>query len=93
MGEVLTLADELRSYTLTDTGTYWAMRGTLALEILLEGDPILDNPYHVITVAGARNPDGGRRFAEWITGLEARALIDTFGISQFGRPLFRPTAR
>lgn len=93
MGEVLTLADELRAYTLTDRGTYRAMQKGLELEILFEGDPVLDNPYHVITVARARNPDGARRFAEWITGTQGQSVIASFGLREFGSPLFEPMAR
>lgn len=93
MGEVLTLADELGAYTLTDVGTYLSMRDVVRLRILFEGDPVLDNPYHVITVTGARHPEGGRRFLEWITGPQAQALIGAFGVPRFGRPLFEPAAR
>lgn len=93
MGEVLNMTNEMQAYTLTDIGTYLSMKNALDLEILFEGDPILDNPYHVITVAGARNPDGARRFAEWITGPEGQALIAAFHAQEFGRPLFEPAAR
>lgn len=93
MGEVLTIADEMGAYTLTDRGTYLAMRSVLRLDVVFEGDPILDNPYHVIAVDGARNREGALRFVEWITGPEAQALIGSFGVEEFGRPLFQPTAR
>lgn len=93
MGEVLTIADEMGAYTLTDRGTYLSMRSVLRLDVVFEGDSILDNPYHVMTVAGARNPEGALRFVEWITGAEAQALIGSFGVETFGRPLFEPTAR
>lgn len=93
MGEVLTIADERGAYTLTDRGTYLAMRDVLRLVVLFEGDPVLDNPYHVIAVTGARNPEGARRFIDWITGPQAQALIGSFGVERFGRPLFHPTAR
>lgn len=93
MGEVLTLADELRAYTLTDRGTYRAMQKGLELEVLFEGDPVLDNPYHVITVTRARNPDGARRFAEWITAVQGQSVIASFGLREFGSPLFEPMAQ
>lgn len=93
MGEVLTITDERGAYTLTDRGTYLAMRDVLRLAVLFEGDPVLDNPYHVIAVTGARNAEGARRFIEWITGPEAQALIGSFGVERFGRPLFHPAAR
>lgn len=93
MGEVLMIADQMGAYTLADRGTYLAMRSALRLDVVFEGDPILDNPYHVITVAGSRNPDGALRFVEWVTGVEAQALIGSFGVETLGRPLFQPTAR
>jgi tungstate transport system substrate-binding protein len=54
MGAVLGMADELQGYTLSDRATYLArtLTGT-NLEILVEGDPILFNPYGVMVV----NPD------------------------------------
>jgi len=56
MGAVLTMADEQQAYTLSDRATYLArtLEGT-DLVILVEGDPILFNPYGVIAV----NPDKG----------------------------------
>ncbi|HEY5729453.1 MAG TPA: substrate-binding domain-containing protein, partial [Anaerolineales bacterium] len=50
MGASLIVASEKNAYTLTDRGTYLATRQNLELFILLEGDPPLLNPYHVITV-------------------------------------------
>ncbi|MEE8392535.1 MAG: substrate-binding domain-containing protein, partial [Anaerolineae bacterium] len=46
MGAVLTMAYELQAYTLSDRATYLArtLEG-LDLEILVEGDPVLFNPY------------------------------------------------
>jgi tungstate transport system substrate-binding protein len=93
MGEVLMIADERGSYTLTDRGTYLSMRGVLRLVVLFEGDPVLENPYHVIAVRGARNPEGARRFIDWITGAQAQTIIGAFGVEELGRPLFYPAAR
>lgn len=93
MGEVLSIADEVGAYALTDRGTYLSMKAGFRLEVLFEGDPVLDNPYHVITVAGARNAEGARRFLEWITGPQAQTLIGAFGAAESGRSLFEPAAR
>ena len=90
MGEVLTIADEMGAYTLADRSTYLALRSALRLAVLFEGDPRLDNPYHVILVAGARNPAGARAFADWLTGPEGQAAIAEFGTERFARPLFEP---
>ena len=93
MAETLRIASELGAYVLTDRGTYLFLRDRLQLEALAEGDPRLYNLYGVIPVAGARNTEGGRAFAEWITGPEGQALIADYGIDRFGRPLFVPIAR
>jgi tungstate transport system substrate-binding protein len=56
MGEVLTMSNEQQAYTLSDRATYLArtIEGT-DLVILVEGDPVLFNPYGVIAV----NPNKG----------------------------------
>ncbi|MBI4545091.1 MAG: substrate-binding domain-containing protein [Gemmatimonadetes bacterium] len=93
MGEVLSIASEKQAYTLTDRATYLALQHALLLEVLLEGDPRLFNPYGVIPVSGARNLAGARAFAAWITGREGQALIGRYGVARFGQPLFVPNAQ
>lgn len=95
MGAVLTLADELQAYTLSDRATYLArtLEGT-ELAIVFEGDPILFNPYGVMAV----NPDKGdhiqveaaNTFIDWITSVPVQKTILTFGEDEFGQPLFVP---
>jgi tungstate transport system substrate-binding protein len=50
MGETLTITNEKSGYTLTDRGTWLAMKKNFSLEILVEGDKLLLNPYGVIVV-------------------------------------------
>lgn len=95
MGAVLTMADEQQAYTLSDRATYLArtLEGT-ELVIVVEGDPILFNPYGVIAV----NPDKGdhikadeaNQFIDWIISLPTQELIAEFGVDKFGSPLFTP---
>jgi tungstate transport system substrate-binding protein len=95
MGAVLTMADEQQAYTLSDRATYLArtLEGT-ELKILVEGDPILFNPYGVIAV----NPNKGAhikaylatQFIYWLVSLPAQEKIAQFGVDQFGAPLFTP---
>lgn len=92
MGEALTIASERGSYILSDRGTYLALSGNLWLDVLVEGDERLANPYHVITVRDTRNEEHARAFAEWLTSPEAGELIRTYGAERFGRPLFLPAA-
>lgn len=96
MGAILVIADQKRAYTLTDRGTYLAFRQKLDLPILLENDPILSNPYHVIAVNPARHPRvnylGAMLFIGWLTSPEGQEVIGKFGREEFGRPLFIPAA-
>jgi tungstate transport system substrate-binding protein len=54
MGEVLTMSGNLGAYTLSDRATYGAYRARVGLEIVVEGDPKMFNPYGVIAVNPAR---------------------------------------
>ncbi len=95
MGAVLTMADEQQAYTLSDRATYLArtLEGT-DLVILVEGDPILFNPYGVIAVNPAKNPDINaelaNQFVDWLISVPTQEKIAQFGAEEFGMPLFTP---
>ncbi|MEX0907792.1 MAG: substrate-binding domain-containing protein [Gemmatimonadota bacterium] len=89
MGQTLMIASERGAYTLTDRGTFVALRDALELDVVFEGDPALRNDYSVITVRDARHPELADVFAEWLTGAAGAAVIRTFG-SDPGEPLFVP---
>ena len=97
MGAVLIMADELQAYSLTDRATYLAMKDNLALEILAEGDALLFNPYGVIAVNPDKNPeiknDLANQFIDWLVSLPTQEKIATFGLEQFGQPLFTPDSQ
>jgi tungstate transport system substrate-binding protein len=92
MGNTLAIASEKRAYTLTDRGTYLARRSALELAIVVEKDPPLINLYHVITVSPTKfprvNADGARAFADYLLSKEAQGLIASFGVAEYGQPLF-----
>lgn len=96
MGQTLAIAADKGAYTLSDRGTYLALRQKLGLPILHEGDPTLRNVYHVIEVNGARFPKvnaaGARAFADFLVSKEAQQRIKEFGIACYGSPLFFPDA-
>jgi len=96
MGQTLNVASEKRAYTLTDRGTYLALKKRLGLNILAEGDPILVNIYHVIQVNPEKwpkvNAAGAKAFADFMVSREAQGIVKTFGIEKFGEPLFYPDA-
>ena len=96
MGATLTIASEQSAYTLTDRATYLATKDNLQLELLVEGDAILLNIYHVIVVNPANcstvNNAGAIAFADYVVSSEAQGLIGDFGVDKFGAPLFTPDA-
>ena len=96
MGQTLNVAAEKKGYTLADRGTYLALKKNLGLDILVEGDAILLNIYHVIEVNPAKwsklNVAGGKAFTDFMISKEAQDIIKTFGVDKFGSPLFFPDA-
>ncbi|GLH75002.1 tungsten ABC transporter substrate-binding protein [Geothrix limicola] len=96
MGQTLAVASEKKAYTLSDRGTYLAMRRNISLIILHEGDPTLRNVYHVIEVNPMRFPKvngaGARAFADFLVSKVVQKRIKEFGIGLYGSPLFFPDA-
>jgi len=96
MGQTLSVAAEKKGYTLADRGTYLALKKNLGLDILVEGDAILLNIYHVIEVNPAKwskvNSAGAKVFADFMVSKETQDIIKTFGVDKFGSPLFFPDA-
>jgi tungstate transport system substrate-binding protein len=90
MGEALTIASERGAYILSDRGTYLSLSNNLRLEVLVQGDALLKNPYSVITVRGSRNADAAEALAEWLTSEDAAERIRTYGVAGWGQPLFFP---
>ena len=96
MGQTLNVASEKKGYTLADRGTYLAMKKTLSLDILVEGNAILLNIYHVIEVDPTKwpkvNAAGAKAFSDFMVSKETQEIIRTFGVNKFGSPLFFPDA-
>jgi len=96
MGQTLNVTAEKKGYTLADRGTYLALKKNLGLDILVEGDAILLNVYHVIEVNPAKwpkvNAPGAKAFADFMVSNETQGIIKTFGVEKFGSPLFFPDA-
>ncbi|MHB8138362.1 MAG: ABC transporter substrate-binding protein [Smithellaceae bacterium] len=96
MGQTLNVTSEKKSYTLADRGTYLAMKKSLGLDILVEGDAALLNIYHVIEVNSAKwpkaNAGGARAFADFMVSKKTQDIIKTFGVDKYGSPLFFPDA-
>jgi tungstate transport system substrate-binding protein len=105
MGETLQYANQKGAYTLTDRGTWLALKAKLPSLTLLVGgtsvktnpDKSLFNPYGVIAVNPAKFPKvnyhAAMRFIEWITSLSIQRRIFEFGRDLYGQSLFYPVAQ
>jgi tungstate transport system substrate-binding protein len=94
MGAVITMSDDMQAYTLADRGTYLSMKSKITLEVLVESDPKLFNPYGIIAVNPAKHPhvnyNGAMRFIAWITSPEGQNIIGA--VQREGQVLFYPDA-
>lgn len=96
MGATLNVADQKRAYTLTDRGTYLALRRRLGLVIVFQGDPTLRNIYHAYAVNPGKHPKAklaeARQFVEYLVSPDIQRVIGDFRRDQYGEPLFFPDA-
>ena len=98
MGKTLLMAEEKEGYALSDRGTYikhkFGKTPPTSLEIIVEGDKGLANPYGVIPVNPAKYPNTKVReattFAEWLVSPKGQALIANYKLE--GQQLFFPDA-
>ncbi len=96
MGKALTYADEKQAYTLSDRGTFikykYGKTPAVELEILVEGDKELANPYGIIPVNPEKYPQVKYAMAmelvRWITGPRGQQLIGKYRLE--GKQLFYP---
>lgn len=98
MGKTLRIAGEMRAYTLTDRGTWLALKDMekLDLQILVEGDDMLFNQYGVMAVNPKRYPHvkyaEAMKFIEFLISEKGQKAIAAFRDSR-GNRLFHPNAR
>ena len=94
MGHTLQMASELQAYTLTDRGTWLALQEQLYLNVVLQSDPRLLNPYQVILVNPAQHPHvknkHAKAFVNWLVSDAGQQVIGAFTIH--GETLFVPSA-
>jgi tungstate transport system substrate-binding protein len=92
MGDTIRHTDERLGYTLTDRGTYVAMKDTIDLVIVLEGDPVLFNQYGVMAVSPDMHPgvkyDYAMMYINFLMSEEGQALINSYQVN--GKTLFFP---
>lgn len=92
MGAVLVMAHEKQAYALTDRGTWLARKANLDLEIVVEGDAGMLNPYSVMAVNPERFDWVKRELAgeliDWLCGADGQRRIGAFAVA--GEQLFTP---
>lgn len=94
MGATLNVASAMAGYTLTDRATWVSFGNKGELEILVEGDPRLHNPYAAIVVNPERHPHvragEAQAFVDWLTSARGQAAIAAYRVQ--GQQLFFPDA-
>ena len=92
MLDLLRIASEKNGYTITDRSTYLFNQKALGVEILVQGDPVLLNIYHVIQVNPEKfpkvNADGAKAFSDFMIDAATQKMIAEYGKDKFGQPLF-----
>ncbi len=96
MGAVITMANDILAYTLSDRATWLSYAADTDLAIVTEGDTKLFNQYGVIVVDPSKNDqinaEGALDFQSWMIGEKAQKMISEYGVEEFGAPLFTPNA-
>ncbi|MGL4208649.1 MAG: substrate-binding domain-containing protein [Candidatus Adiutrix sp.] len=98
MGKTLIMAAEKNAYTLSDRSTFMAQKFASSqpttLEIMVEGDELLFNPYGLILINPAKHPhvkfELAQIFAHWLVSPRGQKLIADYKLS--GQQVFYPDA-
>jgi tungstate transport system substrate-binding protein len=97
MAETLIAANTKEGYTLSDRGTYLAMKDKLKLRVLFEKDQLfLFNPYHVMAVNPAKFPTVkyglAKKYIDYLISPDAQDIIRNYDKDKYGEALFIPAA-
>lgn len=95
MGDTIITADIRKGYTLSDRGTYLAMKDKIGLIILFEIDKeYLFNPYHIMAVNPEKFPDVkynlSMKYIDFLTSTGVQNMIGDYGRDKYGEALFTP---
>jgi len=94
MGATLNTASAMDGYALTDRASWVSFGNKGNLEILVEGDTHLHNPYAAIVVNPERHPhvhaSEAQAFVDWLTSSEGQEAIAAYRVE--GQQLFFPDA-
>ena len=90
VGGTLNTANGMGAYTLSDRGTWLSFRNKGELELLVEGDPRLENPYAAIVVDPKRHAhvkaELAQQLVDWLVSDEGQRAIDAYRVD--GEQLF-----
>jgi tungstate transport system substrate-binding protein len=93
-GATLNVASEMDAYCLSDRASWVTFGNKRSLELLVEGDPLLLNPYSVILVDPQKYPHikatAGQQFIDWLVSERGQQLIAAYRVE--GQQLFFPDA-
>jgi len=97
MGETLVVAAEMGAYTLSDTGTFlkYLREGRVpGLDGLYTGDKLLINVYSVYIAShcSGEEREWAQAFADFVAGPRGQEIIASYGVEEYGEPLFYPAA-
>ena len=93
-GATLNVASEMEAYCLSDRASWVTFANKRSLELLVEGDPELLNPYSVILVSSQKHPHvkatKGQQLIDWLVSEPGQQLIAAYRVE--GQQLFFPDA-
>lgn len=82
----LALAGQKQAYLVIDRPSWLALKNHYGLIELANGGPLLQTPYGVLVVNDLKHKTArfalGKRFADWLTGSQGRALIAKYEIAE-----------
>ena len=94
MGTTLNTASAMGGYTLTDRASWVSFGNKGGLQLLVEGDTRMHNPYSIIVVNPERHPHvhavEAQAFADWLISAQGQRAIAAYRVD--GQQLFFPDA-
>ena len=85
MGPTLQVADQRMAFTLSELGAFRRAEDVLSLvEVDVNADTALQNPYHATVPARSEVRSEAERFVDWLTSGEGRTAIGTANRSLYG---------
>ena len=95
MGATLNVSAALNGYVLVDRATWASFTNKQSLELLVEGDPRMQNQYGIMVINPQRHPHVkagiARKFADWLTTGQGQSVIAGFRVD--GAQVFVPNAK